>query len=459
MRVTLIGGGGFRTPYLYHELLRDPEPIADELVLFDTDESRLRAIGAVLEGQAGDRVRPRVIATTDLRAALTGADVVFTAVRVGGLERRAADERIAASLGLVGQETTGAGGVAYAIRTVPVMVDYARRIAEHAPDALVVNFTNPAGIITEAMQAVLGARVVGVCDTPSSLVRRVAEVLGVDPDAHRPDYIGLNHLGWLRGYRSAAGVDLLPGLLASDALLSRLEETEVFGARWIRALGAIPNEYLHYYYDTREARDGMRDGVPTRGESLRVSQGDLFAALEAHPADPAAVWLEAVRDRNASYMADARDGSLRSQPGSDDAIFADGYAGVAVDIVRAILRGAGGSRGSGGAGGRTMILNVPNGSTIAGLPEDAVVEVTSVVDRSGIAPLSTAAPTLHQLGLMQQVKAVERLAIRAGLTGDRDAAFAAFAGHPLVDSLRLAERLMHEYEEQIPEFAAVFRPA
>lgn len=446
MRITLIGGGGFRTPYIYHELLRDDEPLADELVLFDTDEDRLRAIGAVLAGYSTGHLLPRVTTTTDLPTALRGADVVLTAVRVGGLAHRAADERIASSLGLIGQETTGAGGIAYAIRTVPVMVEYARRIAEFAPRALVVNFTNPAGIITEAMRSVLGDRVVGVCDTPSSLVRRVAEALGVDPATHRPDYIGLNHLGWLRAYRSATGEDLLPALIADDARLSELEESKVFGARWIRALGAVPNEYLHYYYDAREARDGIRDDAPTRGESLIESQGRLFEALKKHPEEGSRLWLDAVRQRNATYMADARDGTLREQSGDDDSVFAEGYAGVALDLVRAMRRGS----------GATMILNVANGTTISGLPADAVVEVTAVVDGAGIAPLSTAAPTLHQLGLLQQVKSVERLAIQAAMTGDREAAFAAFAGHPLVDSLRVAERLLAAYEEQIPEFAHVF---
>lgn len=447
MRITLIGGGGFRTPYIYHELLRDAEPIADELVLFDLDERRLRAVDSVLEGFSQGRTTPRVVTTTDLRTALAGADVVFTAVRVGGLAHRAVDERIATSLGVIGQETTGAGGIAYAIRTVPVMVDYARRIAELAPQAFVINFTNPAGIITEAMRAVLGDRVVGVCDTPSSLVRRVAAALGVDPASHQPDYIGLNHLGWLRAYRTPAGVDLLPRLLDDDDRLSALEESRVFGARWIRALGAVPNEYLHYYYDAQEAREGMRDDVPTRGESLIDSQARLFESLEAHPADAARVWLSAVRDRNATYMADARDGSLREQPDDDATVFADGYAGVALDIVRAMRHG----RGS------TMILNVANRSAIAGLPDDAVVEVTASIGRTGIAPLSTDPPTLHQLGLLQQVKSVERLAIRAGIDGDREAAFAAFAGHPLVDSLRVAEQLLTEYQERMPEFAAVFR--
>ncbi|MFC7108390.1 hypothetical protein ACFQQB_53060 [Nonomuraea rubra] len=214
---------------------------------------RLEAVSHVLRGlAAGHDDPPAVSTTTDLDTALRGADFVFSAIRVGGLAGRTADERVALELGLVGQETTGAGGVAYGLRTVPVAVRVAERVATLAPDAWVINFTNPAGMVTEAMRRVLGDRVIGICDSPLGLVRRAAAALGLDPARVSPGYVGLNHLGWLRGL-TFEGRDVLPRLLADDDLLGRVEEARLFGPDWVRALGAMPNEYLYYYYFTREA--------------------------------------------------------------------------------------------------------------------------------------------------------------------------------------------------------------
>ncbi|HEX4814858.1 MAG TPA: 6-phospho-beta-glucosidase, partial [Nonomuraea sp.] len=201
MRLAVIGGGGFRVPLVYGALLRDAaEPRVTEVVLYDVSAERLEVIGHVLRGlAAGHDDPPAVRATTSLDDAVREADFVFSAIRVGGLAGRVADERVALELGLLGQETTGPGGIAYGLRTIPVAVRVAERVAALAPGAWVVNFTNPAGMITEAMRRVLGDRVIGVCDSPIGLVRRAAVALGLDPARVSPDYVGLNHLGWLRG--------------------------------------------------------------------------------------------------------------------------------------------------------------------------------------------------------------------------------------------------------------------
>src|SRR5699024_804677 len=219
------------------------------------------AITAVIEGlgeQLTDTGRavhlPRLTATTDLRAAVTGADFVFSAVRVGGAEARTVDERVALGLGLLGQETIGPGGLAYALRTLPVALDIARIIAEAAPGAWVINFTNPAGIVTEAMRTVLGDRVVGICDTPIGLVRRVGRLLDVGlvaggrGDARVPagfDYVGLSHVG---GPRSVTidGRDRMPALLADGAARDAIEGAGLIGEDWARAGGALSCEYLFY---------------------------------------------------------------------------------------------------------------------------------------------------------------------------------------------------------------------
>ena len=214
MRLAVIGGGGFRVPLVYGALLGDADPTVDEVVLHDVDPRRLRVISRVLEQMAaGAEHAPKVTATDDLDQAIAGADFVFSAIRVGGLAGRVADERVATELGVLGQETTGPGGIAYGLRTVPVAVQIAERVRRVAPEAWVINFTNPAGMVTEAMSAVLGDRVIGICDSPMAMCRRVARAAGVPADQAWFDYVGLNHMGWLRRV-DVGGRDVLPGLLA-----------------------------------------------------------------------------------------------------------------------------------------------------------------------------------------------------------------------------------------------------
>jgi 6-phospho-beta-glucosidase len=382
--------------------------------------------------------------TTDLDAALEGADFVFSAIRVGGLAARVQDERVALDLGVLGQETTGAGGIAYGLRTIPVARRVAERVRAVAPDAWVINFTNPAGMVTEAMQAVLGDRVVGICDTPITMAKRAARLLGVDP--HTPvvlDYVGLNHLGWLRGLQ-VDGTDLLPSLLADDALLGATEEGQLFGCDWIRQIGALPNEYLYYYDFTRDAVASIRDGGLTRGEFLAGQQGDFYAAAAADPLRAHELWTATRAEREATYMAAEHAGQARG--GEDGIADVGGYEGVALALMRAIARDE----------RTTMILDVANRGAVEGLPDDAVVEVPVTVGAQGARPLPVAPPTLYQLGLMAQVKHVERLTIEAAVTGSPDLAEQAFARHPLVDSVTVARQLLRAYRERIPEVDAVF---
>ncbi|MEZ0165848.1 6-phospho-beta-glucosidase [Kineococcus sp. LSe6-4] len=451
MKLCILGGGGFRTPYVYQALLRDQgNPRVEEVALYDTDRDRLDGMVMVLTQLAAQFPdAPRLVPTTSLEQALAGSDFIFAAVRVGGLSARCCDERVALDLDVLGQETTGPGGLAYALRTVPFMVDIAHKVRELAPNAWFLNFTNPAGIITEAMQSVLGDRVLGICDTPSGLGRRVAGVLGLDHTRVQMDYVGLNHLGWMRRVLHD-GVDVLPRLLADDEKLSVLEEGIVFGPEWLRTMGLIPNEYLYYYYFNRDAVRGILDSGKTRGEFLVATQDDFYRQVRAQGERAAEFWRETVTARSASYMAEAKGGE-QGKPAHVDQVETDpshqGYAGVALGVMAAITRNE----------RSTMILNVRNRGTIAALPDDAVVEVPTTVDANGVHPLTTTAPNLHQLGLMQQVKAVERHTIAAALTGDRREALQAFSLHPLVDSVTVGRKLLDGYVEAIPEVAAVLK--
>lgn len=448
MRLTVLGGGGFRLPLVYGALLRDHAAgRVTDVVLHDVDSARLTAIARVLADQAaGVSDAPRVTVTTDLDEAVRGADFVFSAIRVGGLEGRAADERVALAEGVLGQETVGAGGIAYGLRTVPVAVDIARRIARLAPDAWVINFTNPAGLVTEAMARHLGDRVIGICDSPVGLGRRVARVLGGDPDtaftdAVFIDYVGLNHLGWLRGLR-IDGRDELPRLLADPGLLGSIEEGRLFGTDWLRSLGSIPNEYLHYYYFNRETVRACRAAEATRGAFLRDQQARFYGEM-AHPDAPAlATWDRTRAEREATYMAHNREAAGAGERATED-LESGGYEKVALALMRAVAHN---SRA-------TLILNVRNGTTLSVLDADAVIEVPCLVDANGAHPLSVAPLPYHATGLVCAVKAVEREVLAAAESGSRTTAVKAFALHPLVDSVSVARRLVDGYVDVHPGLA------
>ncbi|MFE9257041.1 6-phospho-beta-glucosidase [Streptomyces sp. NPDC006879] len=437
MKLTILGGGGFRVPLVYDALLGDhAEGRVNQVTLYDPDAGRLTAIARVLADQAeGVPDAPVVAATQDLAEALRGADFVFCAIRVGGLDGRAADERIALDEGVLGQETVGAGGIAYGLRTVPVAWDIARRIAQLAPDAWVINFTNPAGLVTEAMARYLGDRVIGICDSPVGLGRRMTRALGGAPSARVwVDYVGLNHLGWVRGLR-IDGRDELPRLLADGEALESFEEGRLFGSEWIRSLGAVPNEYLYYYYFNRETVRAYREAAQTRGAFLRDQQ-EAFYSRAADPECAAwASWDRTRAEREATYMAESRLAAGAGARDEADLETGGGYERVALSLMRAIARDE----------RATLILNVANRGALSVLDADAVIEVPCLVDANGAHPVSVDPLPGHAAGLVSAVKAVEREVLAAAESGSRSRAVKAFALHPLVDSVSVADRLLTGY--------------
>ncbi|MFK4693722.1 6-phospho-beta-glucosidase [Streptomyces pristinaespiralis] len=448
MKLTILGGGGFRVPLVYGALLGDQgEGRVTRVTLHDVDGGRLDAVSRVLAEQAaGHPDAPEVVVTLDLDEAVRGADFVFSAIRVGGLEGRAADERVALAEGVLGQETVGAGGIAYGLRTVPVAVGIARRIAALAPDAWVINFTNPAGLVTEAMSRVLGDRVIGICDSPVGLGRRVAKVLGADPASAWIDYVGLNHLGWLRGLR-VGGRDQLPQLLADDDALASFEEGRLFGPEWLRSLGAVPNEYLHYYYFNRETVRAYTEAEQTRGAFLGHQQGRFYAEMR-RPGTPAlTAWRRTLAEREATYMAANRDAAGVGERDEDD-LESGGYEKVALALMRAVARDE----------RTTLILNVRNRGTLSVLDADAVIEVPCLVDAGGAHPVSVDPLPYHAVGLVSAVKAVEREVLAAAESGSRAGAVKAFALHPLVDSVSVARRLLDGYRAAHPGLAYLTAP-
>jgi 6-phospho-beta-glucosidase len=446
VKLAILGGGGFRVPLVYEAVLSDASPDrVTHVALYDADPRRLEAIGHVVRGMAASHEEPASLEVTpDLDTALADADFVFSAVRVGGLAGRTADERVALDLGLLGQETTGPGGVSFGLRTVPVAVHIAERVAAVAPHAWVINFTNPAGMVTEAMQQVLGERVIGICDSPIGLGRRAARALGHDPATTSFDYVGLNHLGWLQQL-GHEGRDVLPDLLADPARLLRTEEGRLFGPEWLQSIGAIPNEYLYYYYFTRDAVAAIKGDAQTRGEFLLEQQTAFYDAVAREPGGAVDLWRRVRAERDATYMKESRDDD-EERDAAD--VEGGGYEGVALDIMAAIRHDR----------PARMILNVRNGAAVPGLPPEAVVEVLCDVDARGPRPVGPPSLAGGQLGLVQQVKAVEQLAIRAARTRSPRLAVQALALHPLVDSVTTARLLFRGYQDRIPALAQVFDP-
>lgn len=445
----MLGGGGFRVPLVYEALAAGRQQVdVSEVVLYDVDGTRLSVIAEVCRqiAQSAGPAAPRLRVTTDLSAAMRGASFVLCAVRVGGLHGRVADERAALEVGVLGQETVGAGGVSFGLRTVPVVTRLAERVAVLAPGAWVINLTNPAGLVTEAMSRVLGERVIGVCDSPAGLVQRVAHVLGVDPATVWFDYVGLNHLGWLRSV-VVDGCDRLPGLLADTTALARLEEGRLFGVERLRGLGAIPNEYL-CYYDPEVARAVMAVDQ-TRGEYLLRQQTQFYELATRRPERALEAWRQARRERESTYMAEV--------PGATDEVPASppepvhvpdlpgGYEGVALSTMAAL---------SGGPPAR-LVLDVRNRGAVLGLDADAVVEVPCLVDANGAHPFAAGPVDDRMLRLMRAVKDADRAVLQAARSRSRDDAVRAFALNPLVGSDATARRLLEGYATRIPELAEV----
>jgi 6-phospho-beta-glucosidase len=448
MKLTLIGAGGFRTPVIYRTLAAGEVTTRyDEVAFYDIDQGRLDRIGCVLEGISDELgATVPVTMTTDLEAAVDGADIVYCAVRAGGMAGRILDETAALAQGVIGQETTGPGGITFALRTVPIVTSIAEVVARRAPSATFVNFTNPVGLVTEAARRVLGDRVIGICDAPLDLCKRVAGALGRAPEDLWFDYFGINHLGWLRGVLDG-GFDVLPGLIADRDRLETFEEGRLFGADWLRSVEMIPNEYLYYYYFNAEALESMQGGR-VRSAFLEKQQAAFYAG-SGSPSEALRDWQRTHADRETSYMQEAWAGredqmiNIVAARGSGD------YGRLALDLVDGLQ----------GEGHRVMILDVPNRSSLPFLDEEAIVEVPCVIGRGGVVPVAIGAVPMEAQGLILAVRAAERVAIDAALSGSRELAIKALALHPLVPSVDIAGRILDGYLDGQPALVERFRVA
>ncbi|MEU9322227.1 6-phospho-beta-glucosidase [Streptomyces canus] len=406
MKLTVVGGGSTYTPELIDGFarLRDTLPV-EELVLVDPAAERLELVGGLArrifakQGHDG-----RIVTTSDLDAGVDGADAVLLQLRVGGQAAREQDETWPLECGCVGQETTGAGGLAKALRTVPVVLDIAERVRRTNPDAWIIDFTNPVGIVTRALLQA-GHKAVGLCNVAIGFQRKFAGLLGVTPSDIHLDHVGLNHLTWETAVRLGGpeGEDALPELLTEhgDTIAGDLHLPRPLLDR----LGVVPSYYLRYFYAHDEVVRELGT-KPSRAAEVAEMERQLLTmygdpALDEKP--------ELLAKRGGAY-----------------------YSEAAVDLAAGLL---------GGGGSPYQVVNTLNRGTLPFLPDDAVIEVQSAVGPKGPTPLAVPAVDPLYAGLMANVTAYEDLALTAALRGGRDRVFKALLAHPLVGQYAYAEGL------------------
>ena len=420
LKIAVVGGGSTYTPELIEGFLTHSERLpVDELVLFDIDPERLEIVGGLAKRILVKREWPgELVLTGDRDRALDGAAFVIVQLRVGGQAARFVDETLPLEFGCIGQETTGPGGFAKALRTVPVVLELAEETARRgAKDAWVVDFTNPVGIV---MQALLdeGHRAIGLCNSAIGFQKQIAGLLDVSPDRMALEHVGLNHLTWERAAR-VDGVDRLPELIALRA--EEIGERIGIPADLIRLLGAIPSYYLRYFYLSDVVlREQMSGAKRSRAEEVMAIEEGLLEMYR----DPTLVEKpKLLEQRGGAY-----------------------YSEAAAQLIASLYAGT----------GDDQVVDIRNDGAIPELPADAVVEVPARIDADGAHPGRFDALPPEMLGLVQQVKAYERLAVRAAIDGDRSAALKALLANPLVGRYSVAtallDALLEANRKRLPRF-------
>ncbi len=444
MKLTVIGGGGVRSMFLAKSIAQRAQALhIEELVFMDISEEKLLAFGGMAR-EVARMLAPgmRFSMTSDARDAVKDADYVITTLRVGGDLQRTRDEHAALDLGILGQETTGAAGFSFAMRSIPALKHYCDMVRAYAkPGARVFNFTNPVGIVSQALRQMGYDFTYGICDAPSSMLHQFAGVLGVDAKRLEGELFGLNHLSWFHRVL-LDGRDVMDGLLRSE---KALKETDLhfFSPSLLNHIGCVPNEYLYYFYCREQAVSNILKAGKTRGDIILDINRAMLEELKSLPegsgfSEKMAVFSKWYGEREAQYMANET-GVRRTAKWVFDPFRQDdgGYAGVAlnfIDIERS------------GKAGR-MILTVPNNGAVDFLKDTDTVEVTCDITAEGVKPHRFDRVPENQKELILRVKYYERVGAEAIIEKSRKKAVDALMLHPLVNSFSLAEKLADRYIE------------
>lgn len=421
LRICVIGGGSTYTPELVEGVIANAHDLLiNTLVLMDIDSSRLNVVGGLAQRMldASDS-HVTLVLTTDRQQALCDADYIITQIRVGGVEARIRDEKIPLKYDVIGQETTGPGGFAKALRTIPVMLDIVAEMEQLAPKARLINFTNPSGLITQAICDHTNIRAIGLCNSPLGMLRSIARLLDVLPEKIWLDFIGLNHLCWARGV-------YLDGQDITDQVIERVISENLmpmFTPQLLRALRMLPSYYLDYYYNTDRVLHEQKTASQTRGEVVRTLEQDLLRAYE---------------DPTLSHKPE----TLSQRGGAH-------YSAAALSLIRSLEMDA----------GDLYVVNCPNHGTFPSLPNNAVIEIACTINKNGATPRACQPLPVSIRGLVQSVKAYEELTIQAGVSGDETAAILALTAHPLVPSFDVAQQLWAEIKEVNAEWLPQFTRA
>ena len=421
MKIAIIGGGSAYTPGLIEGLFKIRHEVPwQEICLMDIDQAKLEVVGAIVAKMLGEVDGSLKLSTTMNRVeAITGSQFVLCQIRVGGLAGRVIDEKIPLKFGVIGQETVGPGGFAMALRTLPVMLDIARDIERHAPEAWLINYANPSGMVAALLAKHTHIKAVSICDVPIGVQYFLADAIGVAHHKVKLDYLGLNHLGWFRRvyvegkditpliHHTIKTQDILALLPSSDG--KTVEETKMM-LRIYDKLGVIPSPYLQYYYLTKECLAKQQQETQTRGEVVQGIEKELLAHFaEVVQSEDVKLWK-------------SRGGAWHSE--------------LMVNILSSIHNDK----------GEEYIVNVLNRGSVPGMAADACVEIPCIVDKRGARPMPVVeAPSLDMLGLMQVVAAYEALTVEAALEGSYKKALLALNLNPVVPSLEVAEQILKAY--------------
>ncbi len=428
MKVAVIGGGSSYTPELIHGFLERARTFpVTELWLMDTLPERLEVVGGFARRMIAAKGAPFAIhLTTDQHEAVRGARYVITQLRVGGMAARREDEYLGRRHGLIGQETTGVGGMAKALRTIPIVLSIAHDMRELAPGALLVNFTNPAGLVTEALSRYAPAvPAVGVCNVPITTRMNILDGLErwkglkIEPQRTELKTLGLNHLSWHYGF-TVDGEEIWPQVLEGFVEELKQESEPEWDVLTIETLQIIPNYYLQYYYYTDRKLAAQEKWPPSRAEQVMAIEADLLRQYaEPNRSEPP----ETLMQRGGAY-----------------------YSTVATQLLNAHHNNL----------GETHVVNMPHAGTVPGWPADWVLEMPCQVDREGIHPQPAKPLPLVCFGLLAQVKSYEILTVEAAVHGDRDAAYQALLAHPLgpsADRVQVVlDDLLATNREYLPHF-------
>lgn len=449
MKITVIGGGGVRSMFLAKSIAQKAKALSiKELCFMDNNEKKLYIYGEMARHVAKMNCEElKFTLTTDPIEAIKDADYVITTIRAGEDEMRAKDERIALSLGILGQETTGAAGFSFAMRSVPALQEYCELVKKYAkPGAKVFNFTNPAGVVSQTLRDMGYDFTFGICDAPSGMLRSFAELYGADPKKVKGECYGLNHLSYFKSI-TLDGRDITDELIENDEAYEKTD-MRYFEKDLLKNRGAILNEYLYYFYYREKAVDNILSASETRGEQIARINKEMTKELSSlDPKTDFGKCLEVFEkwygQREASYMA-SESGKKKSSVWKFNPLSEDdgGYAGVALNYIDIA--------GSGKKG--TMIMCIPNGDAIEGLAETDVVEITCDVEKDKCVPHKMGKVDEQNLQLIKAVKNYERLASEALIEKSAEKAVNALTLHPLVNSYSLAKELVSKYIEHNKEY-------